>query len=92
MNEKDRMAREIAKTRQEITDYQAQIAEAKKAKEEQQALQEKLNVINALRKEKSSSAKVLDEVSTLKRRNVAKSFKKEGLRLGIEALLWMTRQ
>jgi type IV pilus assembly protein PilN len=87
INEKDRMAREIAKTRQEITDYQAQIAEAKKAKEEQQALQEKLNVINALRKEKSSSAKVLDEVSTLKPEKMwLESFKKEGLKLGIEGI------
>ena len=87
MNEKDRMAKEIAKTRQEITDYQAQIAEAKKAKEEQQALQEKLDVINALRKEKSSSAKVLDEVSSLKPEKMwLESFKKDGPRLGIEGL------
>ena len=87
MNQRDRMAKEIAKTRQEITDYQAQIAEAKKAKEEQQALQEKLDVINALRKEKSSSAKVLDEVSTLKPEKMwLESFKKEGLRLGIEGI------
>jgi len=87
MNEKDRMAKEIAKTRQEITDYQAQIAEAKKAKEEQQALQEKLDVINALRKEKSSSAKVLDEVSTLKPEKMwLESFKKDGPRLGIEGI------
>ena len=87
MNEKDRMAKEIAKTRQEITDYQAQIAEAKKAKEEQQALQEKLDVINALRKEKSSSAKVLDEVSSLKPEKMwLESFKKDGPRLGIEGI------
>jgi len=87
MNEKDRMAKEIAKTRQEITDYQAQIAEAKKAKEEQQALQEKLDVINALRKEKSSSAKVLDEVSSLKPEKMwLESFKKDGSRLGIEGI------
>jgi len=87
MNQRDRMAKEIAKTRQEITDYQAQIAEAKKAKEEQQALQEKLDVINALRKEKSSSAKVLDEVSTLKPEKMwLESFKKEGLKLGIEGI------
>jgi len=87
MNQRDRMAKEIAKTRQEITDYQAQIAEAKKAKEEQQALQEKLDVINALRKEKSSSAKVLDEVSTLKPEKMwLESFKKDGPKLGIEGI------
>jgi type IV pilus assembly protein PilN len=50
-------------------------------------LQDKLNIINLLRKEKSSSAKVLDELSIDKPDKVYfESVKKDGSKLGIEGV------
>jgi type IV pilus assembly protein PilN len=50
-------------------------------------LQDKLNVINTLRKQKSGPAKVLDELSIDKPEKVYfESVKKDGSRLGIEGI------
>jgi len=50
-------------------------------------LQDKLNVINSLRKEKAFPAKVLDELSIDKPEKIhLESVKKEGSRLGIEGI------
>jgi len=56
----------ITTTKKEIAYYKSLTTEVAKAKEAQKILQDKLNVINALRREKSGPAKVLDEVSTQK--------------------------
>ncbi len=77
----------ITKTREEIALYKIRIAEANKAKEAQKALQAQLDVINLLRKEKGSAAKVLDELSTTKPEKMHfDSLKKDGNRLGIEGI------
>ncbi len=89
------------KTEKEIEETSAQILEAKKnilhhknlitdlnkAKEAQKSLQDKLNVIDALRREKASPARVLDELSTSKPERVhLDSLKKDGAKLGIEGI------
>jgi type IV pilus assembly protein PilN len=80
-------AKQIAETKKEIAFYQSQIEEARKAKEEQKSLQEKLDVINSLRKQKSSAARVLDELSIEKPEKMQlESLKKDGSRLGIEGI------
>jgi type IV pilus assembly protein PilN len=61
--------------------------EFEKAKEQQRILQEKLNVINLLKKEKASPAKVLDELSIDKPEKAHfESVKKDGSKLGIEGV------
>ena len=50
-------------------------------------LQEKLNIINALRKQKLGPAKVLDELSINKPEKIYfESVKKDGSKLGIEGI------
>lgn len=79
--------KEIAKTQDQIKFYEAQIAKASKAQREKELLEEKLRVINDLRKQKSSSARVLDEVSMQKPEKLQlESMKKEGTKLGIEGI------
>jgi len=78
---------QIAMTRKEIDRYKAMIAEAQKAKEKQRTLQEILDVINTLRKEKSFAARVLDQVSVKKPDKLhLESMKKVGLKLGMEGV------
>ena len=56
-------------------------------KDAQKNLQEKLNIINSLRKEKESPARVLDELSIDKPEKIQlESLKKEGTKLGIEGI------
>jgi type IV pilus assembly protein PilN len=85
--EKDKTVAQINNTKKEIEYYKSLRVEFEKAKEQQKILQDKLNVINLLRKEKSSSAKVLDELSIDKPDKVYfESVKKDGARLGIEGV------
>jgi len=85
--EKDKTVAQISNTKKEIEYYKSLRTEFEKAKEQQRILQEKLNVINLLRKEKSSAAKVLDELSIDKPEKVYfESVKKDGSRLGIEGV------
>lgn len=80
------MAR-IANKRSQIARYKALTAEVAKAKETQKSLQEKLDVINTLKKEKGSPARILDELSIYKPEKLhLDAVKKEGLKLGIEGL------
>ncbi len=77
----------ISKTKTEIAHYKSLTAEVNRAKEDQRVLQEKLNVINALRKEKASPARILDEISVQKPDKIQlESLKKEGGKLGIEGI------
>jgi type IV pilus assembly protein PilN len=85
--EKDNIIAEISKTQKEIAYYKSLITEVNKAKETQKIIQDKLNVINSLRKEKSGPAKVLDELSINKPEKIQlESLKKEGSKLGIEGI------
>ncbi len=87
MSQKEDMARKIASTEQEIASYKSKIEKANKAKEEQKILKDKLEIINSLKKQKSSSAKVLDEVSVQKPEKIhLEVLKKEGARVGIEGI------
>jgi len=86
-NERENKLFQIAETKKEIAYHKSLTTEVNKAKEAQKILQDKLNVINTLRKEKSSPARVLDELSTQKPERVQfESLKKQGLRLGIEGI------
>jgi len=78
---------EIAKTKEQIKTYEAQIAKASKAQKDKELLEEILRVINDLRKQKSSSARVLDEVSIQKPEKLQlESMKKQGTTVGIEGI------
>jgi len=86
-SEKEKTLAQITNTRKEIEYYKSLRTEFEKAKEQQKILQEKLNVINLLRKEKASPAKVLDELSIDKPEKVYfESVKKDGSKLGIEGV------
>jgi type IV pilus assembly protein PilN len=79
--------RKIEETEKEIDRYKTLIAQAEKDKEKQKTLQEILDVINTLRKEKSFASRVLDEVSIQKPEKLQlESMKKEGAKLGIEGV------
>jgi type IV pilus assembly protein PilN len=85
--EKENTIAQISNTKKEITYYKSLIAEVDKAKALQKTLQDKLNVINSLRKEKSSPSRVLDELSIDKPEKLQlESLKKEGGKLGIEGI------
>jgi len=85
--EKDDTLAQISTTKKEIAYYKSLTTEVTKAKEAQKTLQEKLNVINTLRKEKAGPAKVLDELSIDKPEKIhLESVKKEGSKLGIEGI------
>ena len=85
--EKEDTLSKISETKKEIAYYKSLTTEVVKAKEAQKTLQDKLNVINALRKEKSGPAKVLDELSIDKPEKLQlESLKKEGSKLGIEGI------
>jgi type IV pilus assembly protein PilN len=77
----------ISNQEEKIAHYKSLTAELNKAKESQKTLQEKLNIINSLRKEKASPARVLDELSADKPERIQfESLKKEGSKLGIEGI------
>jgi type IV pilus assembly protein PilN len=85
--EKSNTLAKISETKKEIAYYKSLTTEVLKAKEAQKVLQDKLNVINSLRKEKAFPAKVLDELSIDKPEKIhLESVKKEGSRLGIEGI------
>ncbi len=85
--EKEEILARISKTQSEIAHYKSLTTEVNKAKEAQKILQDKLNVINTLRKEKSSPARVLEELSLQKPEKIQlESLKKEGAKLGIEGI------
>ena len=77
----------ITTTNNEISRFKSLSTEVMKAKEDQRILQEKLNVINALRREKASPARILDEISVQKPDKIQlEALKKEGAKLGIEGI------
>jgi len=77
----------ISETKKEIAYYKSLTTEVVKAKEAQKTLQDKLNVINTLRKEKAGAAKVLDELCMDKPEKLQlESLKKDGSKLGIEGV------
>jgi type IV pilus assembly protein PilN len=85
--EKEDTLAQISNTKKEIAYYKSLTTEVTKAKEAQKTLQDKLNVINTLRKEKAGPAKVLDELSIDKPEKIhLESVKKEGNKLGIEGI------
>ena len=85
--EKEETLAQITNAKKEIAYYKSLTSEVNKAKEAQKNLQEKLNIINSLRKEKESPARVLDELSIDKPEKVYfESVKKDGSRLGIEGI------
>jgi len=85
--EKEETLAQITNAKKEIAYYKSLTTEVNKAKEAQKILQEKLNVINSLRKEKESPARVLDELSIDKPEKIhLESLKKEGSKLGIEGI------
>ncbi len=85
--ERDELLTKISDTKKEITYYKSLISEVKKAKESQKTFQDKLNVINSLRKEKAGPARVLDEISMSRPEKIQlESLKKEGSKLGIEGV------
>ena len=85
--EKEEILVQISNTKKEISYYKTLITEVNKAKESQKNFQDKLNVINSLRKEKASPARVLDEISMGKPEKIQlESLKKEGAKLGIEGV------
>jgi len=85
--EKSDILAKISETKKEIAYYKSLTTEVLKAKEAQKALQDKLNVINALRKEKGIPAKVLDQLSIDKPEKIhLESVRKDGSKLGIEGI------
>jgi type IV pilus assembly protein PilN len=77
----------ITNTEKEIAHYKSLTTEVIKAKEAQKTLQDKLNIINSLRKQKGAPAKILDELSIDKPEKIhLESLKKEGSKLGIEGI------
>ncbi|MGZ3567383.1 MAG: PilN domain-containing protein [Thermodesulfobacteriota bacterium] len=85
--EKEDTLTKISDTKKEIAYYKSLTTEVVKAREAQKSLQDKLNVINTLRKEKAGAAKVLDELSIDKPEKLQlESLKKDGSKLGIEGI------
>jgi len=85
--DKEETLAQISKTKEEITRYKSLTKDLEVAKQTQKILQDKLNVINTLRKQKSGPAKVLDELSIDKPEKVYfESVKKDGSNLGIEGI------
>jgi len=84
---KDDLLLDISTKEKEIAKNKSLTEQLNKAKESNKLLDEKLNVINSLRKEKSSPARVLDELSIDKPEKIQfESLKKEGSKLGIEGI------
>jgi len=84
---RDDLLLDISSKEKEIAKNKSLTAELNKAKESNKLLDEKLNVIKSLRKEKSSPARVLDELRIDKPEKIQfDSLKKEGSKLGIEGI------
>ena len=85
--DKEEMLAKISQTKKEIAYYKSLTTEVNKAKEAQKTLQDKLNVINSLKKGKATPVRVLEEISLDKPEKLhLESLKKEGTRLGIEGI------
>lgn len=85
--DKEDTVTKIQKTKQDIKYYDMLISQAQKDKENQKTLQEILDVIRSLRKEKSFASRVLDEVSVQKPEKLQlESMKKEASKLQIEGV------
>jgi type IV pilus assembly protein PilN len=85
--EKDDTLTKISETKKEIAYYKSLTTEVNKAKEEQKMLQNRLDIINSLRKEKARPARILDELSIDKPEKLhLESLKKDGSKLGIEGI------
>jgi Tfp pilus assembly protein PilN len=83
----------ISNAKKEIAHYKSLTTEVSKAKEDQKVLQDKLNVIHSLRKEKTGPARVLEEISLQKPEKIQlESMKKEGAKLGIEGIALVSEQ
>ena len=76
-----------AKKKEEILKYKSLTTEVEKKKQEQKMLQNRLDIINSLRKDKARAAKVLDELSIDKPEKLQlESLKKDGAKLAIEGV------
>lgn len=85
--EKEEVMTQISETKKEIARYKSLAIEVTKAKEAQKTLQEKLDVINSLRKGKETPVRILDEISVDKPEKLhLELMKKEGSRLGLEGI------
>lgn len=85
--EKEDMVAQISETKKEIARYKSLAVEVTKAKEAQKVLQDKLNIINSLRKGKETPVRVLDEISVDKPEKLQlELMKKEGSKLEIEGI------
>lgn len=85
--EKEDMVAQISETKKEIARYKSLAIEVTKAKEAQKVLQDKLNIINSLRKGKETPVRILDEISVDKPEKLQlELMKKEGLKLAIEGI------
>ena len=78
---------QMTQIKAEIAKYKSLTTEVEKRKEEQKMLQNRLDIINSLRRDKARAAKVLDELSIDKPEKLQlESLKKEGPKLGIEGI------
>jgi type IV pilus assembly protein PilN len=85
--EKEDTLVQISNTKKDIAYYKSLTTEVEKKKEEQKMLQNRLDIIESLRREKAGPAKVLDELSIDKPEKIhLESVKKEGSKLGIEGI------
>src|SRR4030066_2546044 len=85
--EKEDLVTQISETKKEIARYKSLAVEVTKAKEAQKVLQDKLNIINSLRKGKETPVRVLDEISVDKPEKLQlELMKKEGSKLAIEGI------
>ena len=85
--EKEDMVAQISETKKEIARYKSLAVEVTKAKDAQKVLQDKLNIINSLRKGKETPVRVLDEISVDKPEKLQlELMKKEGSKLAIEGI------
>jgi type IV pilus assembly protein PilN len=76
-----------AKKKEEILKYKSLTAEVEKKKQEQKMLQNRLDIINSLRKDKARAARVLDQLSIDKPEKLQlESLKKDGAKLAIEGV------
>jgi len=82
----DTLAQNTQKS-QEIAKYKSLTTEVEKKKQEQKMLQNRLDIINSLKKDKARAAMVLDELSIDKPEKLQlESLKKDGSKLGIEGV------
>lgn len=71
----------------EIAKYKSLITEVEKRKAEQKMLENRLDIINSLKKDKARAARILDELSAGKPEKLQlASLKKDGMKLAIEGV------